>query len=107
MTPDLTAIKTPFGLLDEATQQALRDHGGPYEIFGTYGWSDGTPLFNPPFTVRVKRVLRRETVTQDMGMSQSGGIADFSHGHSTPVRVTFDRVDGQIDLSTYRVVARP
>ena len=28
---DLTKITTPYGLLDEATQKALQDHGGPYE----------------------------------------------------------------------------
>lgn len=28
---DLTKITTPFGLLDEATQAALKAHGGPYE----------------------------------------------------------------------------
>ena len=32
-TPDLTAITTPFGLLDETTQDALRAHGGPYEMY--------------------------------------------------------------------------
>lgn len=30
---DLTAITTPFGLLDAATQEALRAHGGPYEMY--------------------------------------------------------------------------
>lgn len=30
---DLTAITTPFGLLDEATQEALKAHGGPYERY--------------------------------------------------------------------------
>lgn len=28
---DLTAITTPFGLLDDATQGALMAHGGPWE----------------------------------------------------------------------------
>ena len=30
---DLTKITTPYGLLDEATQNALREHGGPYERY--------------------------------------------------------------------------
>jgi len=34
---DLTKITTPFGLLDEATQKALRDHDGPIEHFNRYG----------------------------------------------------------------------
>ncbi len=33
---DLTKITTPFGLLDEATQKALRECGGPYEW-----WTEG------------------------------------------------------------------
>ena len=39
-TPDLTAITTPFGLLDEATQEALRAHGGPYEWFDGEDWCE-------------------------------------------------------------------
>lgn len=30
---DLTAITTPFGLLDDATREALKAHGGPYECY--------------------------------------------------------------------------
>jgi hypothetical protein len=39
---DLTRITTPFGLLDEETQAALKAHGGPYEIWvGEWqDWSD-------------------------------------------------------------------
>ncbi len=33
---DLTAIKTPFGLLDRETQEALKAHGGPYEFWPSY-----------------------------------------------------------------------
>jgi len=36
-TPDLTAITTPFGLLDEVygpgTREALKAHGGPWELW--------------------------------------------------------------------------
>jgi hypothetical protein len=35
---DLTKIEKPFGLLDKATQQALKYHGGPYEFFTCNGW---------------------------------------------------------------------
>lgn len=42
---DLATITTPFGLLDEETQHALRDHGGPYEAFAQCGnfwrWQTG------------------------------------------------------------------
>lgn len=30
---DLTAITTPFGLLDRETQEALKAHGGPWEVY--------------------------------------------------------------------------
>ena len=30
---DLTQIKVPFGLLDPETQEALKAHGGPYEVW--------------------------------------------------------------------------
>lgn len=30
---DLTDLKTPFGLLDRETQEALMAHGGPYEYW--------------------------------------------------------------------------
>ena len=37
---DLTAIKTPFGLLDRETQEALKAHGGPYEFWPSSSYSD-------------------------------------------------------------------
>jgi len=54
MTQDLTKLTTPFGLLDEATQTALREHGGPYEIFFVDGWRDTEPLWTVLNTYRVK-----------------------------------------------------
>lgn len=36
---DLTKITTPFGLLDAETQEALKAHGGPYDVWGIRGWS--------------------------------------------------------------------
>lgn len=35
---DLTAITTPFGLLDAETREALRHHGGPYEYYNGDDW---------------------------------------------------------------------
>lgn len=35
---DLTTIEKPFGLLDDATQVALRAYEGPIEYFGPSGW---------------------------------------------------------------------
>ena len=57
---DLTKITTPFGLLDEVygpgTADALKAHGGPYEIYCSNGqWSHWGPApFAPSTTYRVK-----------------------------------------------------
>lgn len=38
---DLTKITTPFGLLDAETREALKAHGGPFEIYGAASrWVD-------------------------------------------------------------------
>ena len=50
---DLTAITTPFGLLDEATQAALKAHGGPYEAYYYRGWGACEPGFTPSTAYRV------------------------------------------------------
>ena len=51
---DLTAITTPFGLLDDATREALKSHGGPYEIWSRNGWIDVWPEFDRTCAYRVK-----------------------------------------------------
>lgn len=53
---DLTTITTPFGLLDAETQAALKAHGGPWEYFGTGGWSQaGHPhQWHDGYAYRVK-----------------------------------------------------
>jgi hypothetical protein len=57
MTQDLTKITTPFSLLDTATQEALKAHGGPYQYVNYKGkWreiEDG-PSWAPDATYRVK-----------------------------------------------------
>ena len=37
MQRDLTKITTPFGLLDEETQRALKECGGPWELYQQSG----------------------------------------------------------------------
>lgn len=61
MSVDLTAIKTPFGLLDDATRAMLVTHGGPYERFfggpscGGPRWiDDGCSAWWATSTYRVK-----------------------------------------------------
>lgn len=55
---DLTQIKVPFGLLDSETQEALKAHGGPYEVFSHFGWGfwGGEPIYGWPGdrAIRVK-----------------------------------------------------
>lgn len=52
---DLTAITTPYGLLDPETQRALKEHGGPYESYKLFGWENCTdPSFFRNCTYRVK-----------------------------------------------------
>ena len=53
---DLTAITTPFGLLDRETQEALKAHGGPLEVFSNDGiWrTTEDPSWVPYIAIRVK-----------------------------------------------------
>ena len=54
--PDLTDLKTPFGLLDRKTQEALKAHGGPYELWRGSLWGDVDPHddFDSWYSYRVK-----------------------------------------------------
>jgi len=53
---DLTAITTPFGLLDRKTQQALKSHGGPWEFLNISGnWDElESPAWQANSTYRAK-----------------------------------------------------
>ena len=52
---DLTAITTPFGLLDRETQEALKAHGGPYQDLADDGWQHvSRPSWGFTRTYRVK-----------------------------------------------------
>lgn len=106
-TPDLTSITTPFGLLDEPTQEALRAHGGPYEAFGWVGFVACDPQWKNTITYRVKPYPVRKTVRTEANMTDSGLLTAAHYGHTRiPVRVVFETVDGVIDLSSYRVEPR-
>lgn len=114
-TPDLTAITTPYGLLDEVygpgTQAALRAHGGPYEFFSMAGkWENpayGRPAWFVHQTYRVKPTPpapKVETVTA--GWNTAYGF--FGHDPEGPGknthRITFDTRDGEPDCNTIRMV---
>ena len=64
MTVDLTTITCPFGLLDEVygpgTQEALKNSGGPYEVFDGKFWqrSGAVPSENGYLAYRVKPAPR-------------------------------------------------
>jgi hypothetical protein len=53
---DLTAITTPFGLLDDEAREALKAHGGPYEYYNEVGVWDrvSTPRWKCDRPYRVK-----------------------------------------------------
>lgn len=51
---DLTKIEKPFGLLDPETQKALRECGGPWEVFEDRWEDNPDPLFSKSFTYRQK-----------------------------------------------------
>jgi len=95
---DLTAITAPFGLLDEVyglgAQQALRDHGGPYEAWQVEGyWEAMTPGWGLAVTYRVRSQPPepvRETVKRSL------------HGEKFMGYVAIDLVDGEPDWSTMR-----
>lgn len=106
-TPDLTSLTTPFGLLDEATQEALRAHGGPYEAFGWAGFVPCDPQWKNTITYRVRPAPVRKTIRTEANMTDSGLLTAAHYGHTRiPVTVVFETVDGVIDLSTYKVEPR-
>lgn len=106
-TPDLTAITTPFGLLDEATQGALRAHGGPYEYWYSGEWIEGCNVGNLEcWAWRVQPEPETETITCDAHIHPSGIISKIESDKPQPVRVTFNRINGVIDLASYKVEAR-
>ena len=107
--PDLTAITTPFGLLDASTQEALRAHGGPYEWFWLGKWNDCEyePIdWDDDYTYRVKAEPTIEAVTEEFVIWDDGSICDDQTPAATPVRVTFNRINGVIDLASYKVEPR-
>jgi hypothetical protein len=65
---DLTAITTPFGLLDTETQEALKAHGGPYELWRGSLWGEAGNAselgeFDGWYTYRVKPAPREFWIT--------------------------------------------
>ena len=64
-TVDLTTITTPFGLLDDDTQKALREYDGKVEIWLGDSWSlINEPLFGQTYTYRATPTPPDKTFTQ-------------------------------------------
>jgi len=93
---DLITITTPFGLLDEATQKALKDDGGPYEFYSGDRWFEHGPLWYRTSTYRKKPVPKVETVVLT-GCQRWGhwafDQADLGDTHS----ITLTFTDGVLD----------
>ena len=64
---DLTKITTPFGLLDEETQQALRDYdqqNGILQYFTPSGWVDRKPRSDFMAALAYRAKPKPEILTQ-------------------------------------------
>ena len=110
MSSVLSKITTPFGLLGEAVQEQLRLHGGPYEFFAGDKWVAASlepDEWLPLHTYRVKPAPIIVTHDYDAWLMPTGWVhAGKSMQEAQPVRIIFDRIDGAIDPSSYRVVPR-
>lgn len=96
---DLTKITTPFGLLDEEIQQALRAYKGPIEIYtGEWGLIN-RPKFNDPAIVyRAKtQPVRGEVVL--LGNENCFDLIECPlNTHS----LTLPTIDGKLITGEYR-----
>lgn len=99
---DLTKLHAPFALLDEAygegTQEALKAHGGPYQAWDGYsGWFD----INSPvgqFDTTIYRVKPEPTILK------CTAYREIILGDDTiNLKVTYNRIDGEIDPSSITV----
>lgn len=100
-TPDLTAIKTPFGLLDDATREALKAHGGPWEYFGPGGdWRDWTNNTNPWFSELAYRVKPQPPKPREWWIEFDGRYKGFAYPHEHQP----EKMDGRNTLIHVREV---
>lgn len=103
---DLTAITTPFGLLDDETQKALANRGGPYEWFdGEWQFADGD-ITEPglAFVYRVKPKPPAPVVGEVVAeWNTAYGFAgnDGPNDCKTTHRLILPTHDGQLVTGTY------
>ena len=83
---DLTKINVPFGLLDDDTQERLRAHGGPCQVFDGRKWvapdtEYGSTLFYIECTYRVAPPKPRRLIVKDWAMIRGNFVARDEDGH--------------------------
>ena len=89
---DLTNITTPFGLLNETTQEALKTHEGPWEMYDIGGWTlNPKPMWSK---CRVYRVKRMPVVVKQKVHQALWGI---------DLIITATAIDGVIDESSFKI----
>lgn len=103
MQRDLTKITTPFGLLDEETQRALKECGGPWEIFDYMGkWSSrAEPEFCKSYAYRQKQ-QPREYVAWQVVDSDGVPVSRWDSGHEFHARDHAAEIGGRVIKLTGR-----
>jgi hypothetical protein len=99
--PDLSnPLGQVFGLMPPETQEAMKAHGGPWELF-VAEWKDcPRPAWLEGQAYRVKPAPIRETVTL-IGNVNSG--FDYSGWTTNTHRIQFDLIDGKPDCASIKM----
>jgi hypothetical protein len=105
--PDAPDLSNPLGqvlgLMPPETQEAMKAHGGPYEIYGDVyagGWRAANPAWTPQRAYRVKPAPIRENVTL-IGNPECG--FDYSGWTANTHRIQFDLIDGKPDCASIKM----
>ena len=104
---DLTALETPFGLLPDPVQEALKVWPHGLELYncdetGSRGaWINAPYAFRDWHTVRVKPEPYREQVALYFGELRVGALV--SRVRTDTHRITFDLVDGKPDCNSVKM----
>lgn len=106
---DLTAITTPFGLLPDDVQEALRDHGGPWEAFcrecgSAYEWRSSDNLSREALSHRVRPQPPAPKVEEVVLYGRHDVQWVFERSPNDTHRITFNLIDGEPDVSSVRMV---
>lgn len=111
-TMDIYSLEKPFGWLDEATQQALKDHynsGGKLEIYAADGWvtrSKGDGCLVGWYKALVHRAVKKPEVTEKTlyGNKDSFWYNWYDDDQGDPThKIAFNIVDGVPDCNSIRM----